>query len=173
MILTLASCLCSLHSHRINPVEGSTRKLQVSHTDSSISESEENGDSTRQTGFKHHWLGVVLHVCTLLTVVGWFGLLAGTTYLYYKYNADEENLIMSLKAFGSLGTWDSRGTSSSSGHFPSSPFFCDDAPWRRPHKWLSTTRQQVALHSSRKTTVSYRPLSEPLFLLCTVCMPRS
>jgi len=99
MILTLASCLCSVHSHRINPVEGSTRKLQVSHTDSSISESEENGDSTRQTGFKHHWLGVVLHVCTLLTVVGWFGLLAGTTYLYYKYNADEENLIMSLKAF--------------------------------------------------------------------------
>ena len=85
--------LTSHYSHRINPVEGSTKVLQVCAT-------KKNATSvTSQTGYKRNPVGLVLYWWTMVTYVGWMFLLAGVSYVYMDNLDDDANTVFILKAW--------------------------------------------------------------------------
>ena len=55
--------------------------------------------TTSQTGYKRHWMGVILHWWTLVTYFGWMFLLGGVSYLYMNNLDDDEDLVLVLKMF--------------------------------------------------------------------------
>ena len=78
-------------SHKISPVEGSSVVVGTK---------DENGivRKTMQTGYKHHPVGTIIYMLTMVTFFGWFALLAGCTHLY-NIAENEEDILMAYKTF--------------------------------------------------------------------------
>ena len=102
-----------LCSHRINPVEHSTKVLQLSGANMIASSKSKSNKSvhvtspaditnTYQTGYTRNIVGSMLYLCVLITLGGFHVLMGITMYQFYHHGnlGNDENILQSLASFG-------------------------------------------------------------------------
>ncbi|CAB9501884.1 Probable cation-transporting ATPase 13A4 [Seminavis robusta] len=85
------------------PVQGSTKLLQLRLETHIRNDPNANTAQLYQTGYqKHHAVGNILYIMTLITFFGWYALLAYTTFLSYQNEASPEGIMHALQTFSLL-----------------------------------------------------------------------